>query len=107
MSPKEIIMKRIIKLKYAAKCKECGADLPAGSKARYYGRGIVYGVECHADTKSIDHLSTNHEVIDAYESGRISKGRRHSYFDPDGVYTHDGTKIGSTCGCEDYPCCGH
>ena len=27
--------------------------------------------------------------------------------DPYGVYTPDGHKIGSTCGCEDYPCCGH
>ena len=24
-----------------------------------------------------------------------------------GVFTPDGQKIGSTCGCEDYPCCGH
>lgn len=27
--------------------------------------------------------------------------------DPYGVYTPDGRKIGSTCHCEDYPCCGH
>ena len=27
--------------------------------------------------------------------------------DPYGIYTPDGRKIGSTCGCEDYPCCGH
>lgn len=27
--------------------------------------------------------------------------------DPYGVYTPDGRKIGSTCNCEDYPCCGH
>lgn len=27
--------------------------------------------------------------------------------DPYGIYTPDGQKIGSTCRCEDYPCCGH
>lgn len=27
--------------------------------------------------------------------------------DPHGVYTVDGHRIGSTCHCEDYPCCGH
>ena len=27
--------------------------------------------------------------------------------DPYGVYTPDGRKVGSTCHCEDYPCCGH
>ena len=98
--------KRIIKLKYAARCKECGAVLPEGSKARYYGRGIVYGVDCHKDKKVLT-LKTNHEAIDAYESGKISKGMLNSHFDPVGVYAHDGTKLGSTCGCEDYPCCGH
>lgn len=30
-----------------------------------------------------------------------------SRLDPHGIYTPDGRKIGSSCGCEDYPCCGH
>ena len=30
-----------------------------------------------------------------------------SRHDPYGVYTPAGEKIGSTCNCEDYPCCGH
>ena len=30
-----------------------------------------------------------------------------SRLNPHGVFTPDGRKIGSTCGCEDYPCCGH
>ena len=34
-------------------------------------------------------------------------GLVYSRLDPTGVYAHDGTKLGSTCGCEDYPCCGH
>lgn len=41
-------MARVIKLKYAARCKDCGADLPVGSRARYYGYGRVYGVDCHS-----------------------------------------------------------
>lgn len=40
-------MSRIIKLRWPAVCKDCGADLPEGTEARYYGRGKVYGVHCH------------------------------------------------------------
>ncbi len=29
------------------------------------------------------------------------------WLNPHGVFTPDGRQIGSTCGCEDYPCCGH
>ena len=96
--------KRIIKLKYSAKCRECGADLPVGSRARYYGRGKIYGVDCHSSRSK---FQTDSQVIDAYRDGRISEGAINSHFDTHGVYTHDGKKIGSTCGCEDYPCCGH
>jgi len=34
-------------------------------------------------------------------------GHYYSSVDPHGVYTPEGRKLGSTCGCEDYPCCGH
>ena len=97
-------MARVIKLKYSAKCKECGADLPVGSRARYYGRGKIYGSDCHSRRSKFE---TDSQVIDAYREGRLSEGAINSHFDPTGVYAHDGTKIGSTCGCEDYPCCGH
>lgn len=30
-----------------------------------------------------------------------------SRLNPHGVFTPDGQQIGSTCRCEDYPCCGH
>lgn len=43
--------RRIINLKYAATCADCGADLEVGAPARYYGRGKVYGTQCHADTR--------------------------------------------------------
>ncbi len=40
-------MARTITLKYDATCRDCGTQLYAGERARYYGRGRVYGVECH------------------------------------------------------------
>lgn len=45
-------MAKVIKLKYASRCKECGVELPAGSRARYYGPGRVYGVDCHSRSDS-------------------------------------------------------
>ena len=36
-----------ITLKFDARCKDCGAQLPAGTVARWYGRGRVYGIGCH------------------------------------------------------------
>ena len=68
-------MAKIITLKYAGRCTDCGASLPVGARAKWYGRGRVYGLDCHA----------------------------RDY----GVYASDGRKIGSSCSCEDYPCCGH
>jgi hypothetical protein len=41
-------MARTINLKFEAKCADCGATLPVGSRARFYGRGKVYGIGCHA-----------------------------------------------------------
>ena len=76
--------KRIISLRYPAVCADCGASLPAGSPARFYGRGRVYGTECHSPSGS--------------GSGP----------EPARVYTFE-TSGGSftRCDCEDYPCCGH
>ena len=34
-------------------------------------------------------------------------GMTMSRYDRHGVYLPNGQKIGSTCKCEDYPCCGH
>ena len=38
---------REFRLKYPGQCLECQAELPIGSVARYYGRGRMYGTECH------------------------------------------------------------
>ena len=41
-------MAKTITLQYPAVCADCKADLPVGAKARWYGRGRVYGIGCHA-----------------------------------------------------------
>ena len=43
-------MYRNLITKYAGACADCGAEIPAGAKARYYGRGRLYGVDCPDDT---------------------------------------------------------
>lgn len=40
-------MSRTIVTRYPGHCSDCGADLPAGSSVRYYGRGTMYGTTCH------------------------------------------------------------
>ena len=47
-------MPRTITTNYDGSCADCGAALPAGSKARYYGRGKLYGVTCHGDSTDTD-----------------------------------------------------
>lgn len=73
--------KRIISLKYPATCRDCGAKLEAGARARYYGRGKVYGADCHEDDR---------------EGRRPTAAKRSTRTVDDG---------GGRC--EDYPCCGH
>jgi len=88
---------RVITLKFAGHCRECGAKLPAGSRARWYGKGRVYGLDCHKRDNSGQIPYTPGEP----------EGLTRSRFDRYGVYSPDGRKLGSTCGCIDYPCCGH
>lgn len=37
----------VITLRRSGTCGECGAELPAGSKAKWYRNGKVYGLTCH------------------------------------------------------------
>ena len=76
---------RTITLKYAGKCKDCGARLPKGSKAKWYGKGIVYGLDCHGS----DNQTT-------------ANGRA-----PEVSYYSTASGDYSSCNCIDYPCCGH
>jgi len=45
-------MAKIITLKYAGRCADCGAHLPVGTRAKWYGRGKVYGLNCHSNGKA-------------------------------------------------------
>lgn len=85
-------MTKTMILKYSGKCRECGAKLQAGTIANYHGKGSgISCVNCLPQTYSNDE----------------PEGLTRSRYDRYGVYTGDGRRIGSTCGCEDYPCCGH
>jgi len=45
-------MAKIITLQYAGHCADCGTELPAGTRAKWYGRGRVYGLNCHSKNGS-------------------------------------------------------
>ena len=79
---------RKITLKYAGTCRECGAELPVGSRARWYGRGRVYGLTCHGR--------------------RENKYQRLTRENPGLVIFSDGTEAyqNPRGRCEDAPCCG-
>ena len=45
-------MAKTIFLKYAGRCSDCGTSLSVGTKAKWYGRGKVYGLDCHSRDSS-------------------------------------------------------
>lgn len=48
-------MARIIQIRYAGRCADCGSVLEVGASARYYGRGKLYGTQCHTpDGERVD-----------------------------------------------------
>lgn len=109
-------MARQITLRYAANCSDCGAFLAVGQKAKYYGRGKVYGTECHdrdgpkegfdRTTQANDSRRSPRALTD-HETETWSPGRIASHYDPTGAYSPDGTFLGRSGGrCEDAPCCG-
>lgn len=64
-------MPGLIITQYDSTCRDCGAKLPAGSKARYYGRGYLYGVDCHPQLKGRDAAMKRAESkpVKVYKSG--------------------------------------
>ena len=97
-------MAKQITLKYDATCKDCGAHLEAGTLARYYGKGRIYGIGCHADNRSADRAP---RALSEFELENWQPGRIASHYDPVGAYSVDGTYLGkSGPRCEDAPCCG-
>jgi hypothetical protein len=92
-------MIRTIVARYAGRCRRCGGSFPAGARIRWGGRGRAY------------HLSDdcNGEAAPRRARGPIDStpGALASYLDPKGVFSVDGTRIGSVGPrCEDAPCCG-
>ena len=75
-------MAKTIKLKFEGKCADCGTVLAVGTKAKWYGRGRVYGLDCHEKPQS---NKVNH------------------YYSPT-----TGNSWSQRAGgrCEDAPCCG-
>lgn len=73
-------MSRFITLKFAGTCSDCKASLPVGAKARWYGKGRIYGLTCH--DRQGNPLDASNDSEDA-GSHKRRYGR-----------------------CEDAPCCG-
>ena len=85
----------VITSKYYGKCKVCGSKINKGERINWErGQGASH-LDCNID-----------DPMKGYHPNE-SKGLTMSRFDKYGVYNHAGDKIGSTCNCEDYPCCGH
>jgi hypothetical protein len=96
----------LITLQRNATCAQCGAAVPAGQKAKWYRNGTVYGIGCHES----DRRRRGERIGDVMERGGREDeplGLTYSRYDKYGFYSHDGRRLGSSCGCEDYPCCGH
>jgi len=64
-------MYRNLITKYTGTCADCGAELPTGSKARYYGRGRLYGIDCHEDTAK---TSTGPPILAALTEAAAAAG---------------------------------
>ena len=77
-------MAKTITLKFPGKCADCGAALQVGERARWYGRGKVYGTTCHP------------------QAARGSSGGKRVWYGGARVPASQ-TATGM---CEDAPCCG-
>jgi hypothetical protein len=93
---------KILTLKFPATCadKNCGAALPAGTRAKWYGRGRVYGLDCHerpegAGRSARSVVSTRCEDYPCCGHGPAPQG------DGGGCPTtySDGSQTFACCGC--------
>lgn len=104
-------MAKVIELRFPATCRDCGAELPVGSKAKWYGKGRVYGLTCHEKPATRSFSSGGSMALgEPDESLRLPHeplGQTMSRYDRFGLYTAAGERIATSCGCIDYPCCGH
>ena len=102
-------MAKKLTLKRDAICTDCGAELPAGTVAMYYGPKNIYGLTCHPrKQRGKSHYSQPRPLSDE-EMESWSKAKIASHYDPTGFYNANGECIGRTNPkgrCEDAPCCG-
>lgn len=107
---------KFITLKYAGVCHYCGEFLPMGSRARWYGRGIVYGLDCHLQGPGgetfgypsfDDMVNADRIALDAIARPPDDKSEREPYGTVHEIYSPVSGESWTSCSCEDYPCCGH
>lgn len=88
---------KLITLTFAGTCRACKSVLPVGSRARWYGHGVVYGLACHADTRTeeqkaasraryarpIERLSASAPMMamSSFEDATLTQGIRCSHED--------------------------
>lgn len=79
---------RRITLKFAGTCADCGAELPVGSTARWYGRGRIYGLSCHTQEAKPEEkpVSNNQAALDLNETDGCEES-----WQPDDAKTYDCT----------------
>lgn len=71
-------MKKIMQAKFPGNCKDCGAPIEVGDDIRYYGRGKVYGVNCHdRDGNRLDGLTDEDR---AEQAERVAAEREASFW---------------------------
>ena len=90
-------MAKTIRLKYPGTCVDCGSRLTSGTRARWFGRGRVSGLECHE--------RAGHDVGEAGDSGLVRVPGDNRVF----ARTRRGLRAGyenTGVRCEDAPCCG-
>lgn len=59
------MLTKIITLRYPGHCADCNARLRPGDLATWAGRGVVYGIHCHADQADPDFALPISRCIDA------------------------------------------
>lgn len=55
--------------------------------------------------RALDNVPNEVDIFDDNDYEPL--GMTMSRYNPHGIFTVDGRQVGSSCGCEDYPCCGH
>jgi hypothetical protein len=101
-------MARFITLKFPGKCADCGAALPVGTKARWYGRGKVYGTTCHEQRTRASRKPWDARAAELQAAGADPEWAAERAVDEargGKLVWWGGQQVRGTH-CEDAPCCG-